>query len=143
MKVKIGFTGTRDDLTDFQKVSLKNYIANIKDPIESAHHGDCVGADTVFHNACVELGIKVVIHPPVVSALRAFNNAEEILPEKTYFERNRDIVDTCDLLIACPKTDFETKGGTWYTINYALKKKVPVVKICPESVWIDVDHLIE
>ena len=31
MKVKIGFTGTRDDLTDFQKVSLKNYIANIKD----------------------------------------------------------------------------------------------------------------
>ncbi len=141
--VKIGFTGTRDEITEWQRSALKDYLAGIKDPIESAHHGDCVGADTEFHNACEELGIDIVIHPPEKKDLRAFNTSDIILEEKSYFARNRNIVDECDVLLACSKTDFETQGGTWYTINYAIRKKKMIVIFYPERMGIKVDHLID
>jgi len=140
-KIKIGFTGTRDEITEFQKNNLKDTLQNIKDPIESVHHGDCVGADTAFHEICAELGLKIVIHPPEKQDLRAFNKGDVMIEEKSYFARNRDIVDECDLLIACTKTNFETKGGTWYTINYAIKRKKFVIKIFPERVEYDISYL--
>lgn len=142
-QIKIGFTGTRDEITEFQRTSLKTILQGIKDPIESVHHGDCVGADTAFHEVCTELGFKIVIHPPEKQDLRAFNKGDVMMEEKSYFARNRDIVDECDLLIACTKTNFETKGGTWYTINYAIKKAKLVVKILPETVEYDVSHLVK
>ncbi len=54
------------------------------------------------------------------------------LPPKTYFARNRDIVDAADLLIATPFNNFEEdRGGTWYTVNYARKRKKPIVIVWP------------
>jgi hypothetical protein len=41
---------------------------------------------------------------------------------KSFFARNRDIVDETDILIAIPATKKKT-GGTWYTINYSRKQK--------------------
>ena len=36
--------------------------------------------------------------------------------------RNKDIVNSCDILIACPENDKEViRSGTWSTIRYAKK----------------------
>jgi len=131
--MKIGFTGTRDKINKIQKKNLYDILFSIKNNVESAHHGDCIGADTEFHNVCSELGINIVIHPPVKKELRAFNKSNDIRIEKSYFERNRDIVNETDILIAIPKTDFETQGGTWYTINYAKKLNKKIVILYPSG----------
>ena len=40
------------------------------------------------------------------------------------FERNRLLVDKCDVLLAYLRTQ---RGGTFYTVNYAKKAGKPVV----------------
>ena len=53
---------------------------------------------------------------------------QEILHEKyvegCMFERNRKMVDECDLVFAYLK---EARGGTKYTVDYAKKKGKPIV----------------
>jgi len=79
---------------------------------------------------------KLIIHPPVDEELRAFcKNYYEIRNPFTHFARNRNIVDSSDLLIATPFNDLDRKkGGTWYTINYALKKGVDTIIILPNGI---------
>lgn len=105
------------------------------------HHGDCVGADASSHYLAWRYSAKVVVHPPSDPKLRAFvhrglywDDEFIVLPEKPYHERNRDIVDACDLLIACPKERGPVwHGGTWYTIHYAEKVGKPVTIIWPDG----------
>jgi hypothetical protein len=43
-----------------------------------------------------------------------------VLPVKPPFERNEDIADMCDILIAAPKAATEVlRSGTWATIRHA------------------------
>jgi hypothetical protein len=51
---------------------------------------------------------------------------------KSFFARNRDIVDETDMLIATLATKKET-GGTWYTINYSRKQKKHRVIVYPDG----------
>lgn len=70
--MRIGFTGTRDVLTDQQKQSLIQLLAEYR-PAEF-HHGDCVGADAEVH-AIVQrycTMARIIIHPPSNLAMRAF-----------------------------------------------------------------------
>ena len=61
-----------------------------------------------------------------------YSDGNEILPEKEYIERNHDVVDTCDLLIAMPNTELEVvRSGTWATIRYARKLKKVIVILEP------------
>jgi O-acetyl-ADP-ribose deacetylase (regulator of RNase III) len=118
----VGFTGTREGLTDNQLRQLRQLLRIAPENQYSlvAHHGDCVGADSEFHDLCEERGWKTVVHPPIKPELRAFKPSRTVMPSKDYLSRNRDIVDASTQVIACPKSKSET-GGTWYTINYAKK----------------------
>jgi hypothetical protein len=49
--IKIGFTGNRYGLSIEQKSHIKFILDNYTNIIVS--HGDCVGADTDFHNLCI------------------------------------------------------------------------------------------
>jgi hypothetical protein len=118
--VKVGFTGTRQGMTEVQCRHTAALLAGATE----AHHGDCVGADEQFHELCLGLGVPVVLHPPIDDRLRAFClSATHTLEARPYLERNRDIVNICDLLIAAPKEADEpdpARGqGTWSTIRYA------------------------
>lgn len=117
--MKIGFTGTRNGMTQAQKDELARISA--EEPTPSAfHHGDCLGADLEAFTIFKLAGIHTESHPPEDSRLRAFTQSSvEHLP-LPYLERNRRIVDSTDLLVACPAGFWETpRGGTWYTIRYA------------------------
>jgi hypothetical protein len=133
-QMKIGFTGTREGLTQAQHRSLVQELSKIGVPF-IAHHGDCVGADEAFHNEVLELGMPIVIHPPVIKTLRVYSFcATDIRPEKPYLARNRDIVNETDRLIACPQRQpLPEKGGTAYTVRYAQQKGKPVYIIWPDG----------
>lgn len=134
---QVGFTGTRDGMTDRQKRSFSKLIEVIG--VSEFHHGDCVGSDTEAHDIIVnnEKSIAIHIHPPKNSSMRAFNKSEHIHEEKEYLERNRDIVDATSILIATPKTCMEKQqSGTWTTIRYAQKANKLTFIIKPDGIAI-------
>jgi hypothetical protein len=129
--MNVGFTGTQKGLTKKQYSELKHWLKENKP--YSMHHGDCIGADAEAHVIAVSLNIATFIHPPICNSKRSFRKADYTYPPKPYLERNHDIVDSCDTLIACPKSrKRELRSGTWATVRYAEKKKKPLIIIYPE-----------
>ncbi len=135
--MKVGFTGTRNDLTEVQRVSLEGVLKTLQEA-EEFHHGDCKGADwhaaLLFHRLYPER--TIVAHPgPDGDPWRAHSPfASETREGKNHFARNRDIVDETALLVACPLQDSEQKqGGTWYTVRYARKAGKPIVIVWPSG----------
>jgi hypothetical protein len=121
-RIRLGFTGTRDGMTQHQRERLQRILDEHGWRIIEAHHGDCIGADEEFHDlVAATLGVDILwVHPPLVSKYRAFKQSPHILPARGYLERDRDIVDMTDALIATPKTKLRApRSGTWYTIEYA------------------------
>ena len=133
----LGFTGTRNGMNDFQKRVLQETIQNFGDALLEAVHGDCMGADTEFHQMIRSLTRARLVLRPGIGArdgkneTRAFNEADVVLPVGTFFSRNRDIVDACDFLVGAPLNGFR-KGGTWQTLRYAHKKRKPGLIIFPD-----------
>lgn len=101
------------------------------DEFPEFHHGDCIGSDAFFAQVAKEEGYHVISHPPVDETRRAFGVADESCPAKPFLDRNRDIVDETDVLLATPATPRVDYGGTWYTIRYAesLKKFVHISEL--------------
>ena len=112
----LGFTGTRHGMTE-EQIRAADFESW---EFGELHHGDCVGADTDMHRIARANGLVIAGHPPSDPRLRAYNDCDLLFPEKPYHDRNRDIVDACDVLLATPAEDEEQeKGGTWYTVRYA------------------------
>ncbi len=132
MTFKIGITGTRSGASEQRLVSLGHLMGSVvaRKPIVELHHGDCVGVDLQAAIMASNMDIHTVCHPPVDESLRAFHNSDTTLPKLNHFARNRNIVDASDLLIVIPYQDeWQPRGGTWYTHDYAVKKGVDVAII--------------
>jgi hypothetical protein len=127
----IGFTGGREHPTEHQLVTIRLALLAFKETAPNAHltfhHGDCVGSDEAAAIIAQKLGYYTVAHPPTNPKLRAYHSSDDILPEKGYFDRNRDIVNSSDVLLATPFKDEAQGGGTWYTIHYAQQTGVPSI----------------
>lgn len=132
--MKIGVTGTREGMTEYQLNNIRKGLIHFKrkhDEVE-LHHGDCIGVDIQVANIARNLGIKVISHPPVKEGLRAFHDSDIVLEADSYLSRDRRIVDSVNMLLVVPKepiTEFLSKrnSGTKYTHDYA--KKVGKAKI--------------
>jgi hypothetical protein len=122
--MKIGFTGTQHGMSKFQKKLLRRLLDN---DLDEFHHGDCVGADAEAHNIAdtERCACAIVIHPPSDSRKRAFkkvHDQDQMIKPKPYIQRNKDIVNAVDLLIAAPRSNKEElRSGTWSTVRYAKK----------------------
>jgi len=142
--VKIGFTGTHLGMTVIQRMyfetSLKSIIGD-SDVLEF-HHGDCIGADKQADESVVTHWIAnglmpralIVVHPPNDSKKRAYcqsyPESRILWTPAPYLNRNRDIVDETEVLIACPLSKIEQlRSGTWSTVRYARKlgKKIAII----------------
>lgn len=131
---KVGFTGTREGITDSALKVLNAFLPTIN--IEEFHHGDCIGADAIVHNIIMSNNIPIIIHPPKDNKARAYCHSNTILPTKDYLQRNRDIVDCTDILIATPSTKEEIlRSGTWSTIRYARKIGRPIIIFYNDGTW--------
>jgi hypothetical protein len=130
----IGFTGTRHGMTLEQSYRLYHLLCET--PTETVlHHGDCEGADSQAHGIALDAAIPSIVHPPADDRLRAYC-AEylELREPKPYHDRNRDIVDETEYLIATPaEREEQDKGGTWYTVRYARANDRSVTIIWPDG----------
>jgi hypothetical protein len=126
----IGFTGNREGLSDDQKTKIKEILDKCETDI-TVLHGDCVGADTDFHNLCInykqrnpDKNLTIHIYPPNNKTMRAFNVGDLIMNEEPYLVRNDNILKNSHYLIACPidKNIEILRSGTWSTIRKARKQ---------------------
>tara|TARA_R110000823_G_scaffold75450_1_gene172600 strand:+ start:2546 stop:3052 length:507 start_codon:yes stop_codon:yes gene_type:complete len=132
--IHVGFTGTRDGMTNEQIVNVARKLEEFKDfyihdnlrkGALCFHHGDCMGADFQAHGIARNLHYNVIIHPPENDKARQFCVGDMILPELPYIKRNHNIVEMSKYMIGTPKEDIEQlHGGTWATIRYARKNEI-------------------
>ncbi len=126
------YPGTRHGATADQLVKLIETLYKIG--ATEIHHGDCIGVDEQAHNVARELFLNIVIHPPQVDVKRAFCEGKKVtvLEPLPYLDRNKQIVNETDLLIALPgQVEEQLRSGTWATVRYAQRLHRPFVLITP------------
>ena len=129
--MKVGFTGTQKGMTAIQQLC----VAELIEGSSELHHGDCIGADDEVDQVGAALGIPKFIHPPLDNKKRAFcfRGIVGVLPSKPYLERNHDIVDESDYLVAAPSGAERIRSGTWATIRYARKMGKRICIVMPDG----------
>lgn len=131
----VGFTGTRMGMTEEQKAAFTRVIPPFT---KEFHHGMCEGSDTEAHNIIrtTLTGTKIVGHPSRDKTHEVDSICCELLPPMGHLARNRAIVDSVDYMYATPPSMEELpRGGTWYTIRYAVKRQKPCFIIFPDGSW--------
>jgi len=146
--IDLGFTGTQKGMTSHQGMALESLVRTLG-PIDKFRHGTCVGSDEQAHYRVRYLVKIICAHPPInrskamiipSSTFRIDGDPEgrsaDIItyPPKEYLDRNRDIVDQVNCLIATPDGPERQRSGTWYTIRYARKKGKEVYIIMPNGI---------
>jgi hypothetical protein len=137
----IGFTGTRKGMTLKQKEKFLEITKNID--IKEFHHGDCIGSDKDAHYIIRSINtliykihnkkIIIICHPPKYNKYRAHLNADIVLKPKDYLDRNKDIVNISNILIATPHNKEQLRSGTWSTIRYARISHKDIFIIYPDG----------
>ena len=120
--MKVGFTGTREGMTQAQRDAFRRTIRALD--VTEFHHGDCVGADAEAHDEVRQWcpDARIFVHPPVDATHRAGRLGDEQREPLTHFARNRRIVLACDVILGASLTPERTeRGGTWYTLDFAFK----------------------
>ena len=132
--MKLGFTGTSKGMTNYQFNQVRDFLNTYSHEITEAHHGDCVGADYEFHEFVrALLNVPIIGHIPINPNRRAFCKFDETRPPKNYLARNRDIIIESTHLIATPYSEKEQlRSGTWATIRYAIKYRIPIFIFPPK-----------
>jgi len=127
--MKVGFTGTRKGMTPVQLLRVGHLLDGLRP--QEVHHGDCIGADKQF-NDMVYKRIRCLIHPPENDKYRAHCKGSLVYPAKPYIDRNHDIVDETDMLIAAPaQPNPIVRSGTWSTVRYARQRGKFVILVKP------------
>lgn len=134
-----GFTGTREKITDAQLAWLYTELEDNR-PTE-VHHGACTGADIAVHETALDLDLLIHVWPPVnlkYCATQCLYPRRGVIvhPRMPYLNRDREIVQAATVLKALPKQEQQPPanlwGGTWYTVDFAQRMRVPV-DICYPS----------
>ncbi len=134
--MKVGFTGTREGMADAQLSAFGQWIYGRG--LTHFYHGCCVGADEQAARAAYDESpfVRVVGMPSdleVLTSGAAKAVCHHIADPKPPLDRNRDIVDACEVLVACPKGPEELRSGTWATVRYARKQGKRIVIVWPDG----------
>ena len=135
MNRHLGVTGTQGGMTIHQKSTAVRYIEWLHEQFGVLHHGDCIGVDIEFHDLARQLTKwRIVSHPCTITAKRAYSDAKMSYEPKSPLERNHDIADSIGMLLVFPKGyQEELRSGTWATVRYARKRKIPIWIIYPDG----------
>lgn len=129
--MRVSFTGTRFGMSEWQEEQLTNFLKENVKRISVFAHGACSGSDEKAHRLARLIGgasLYIAIFPST-SKTRVFGlDAQYVAEPAPPLERDMNIVNLGrDLLLATPLTMVKThRSGTWSTIGYAEKKKIPV-----------------
>jgi hypothetical protein len=136
----VTFTGTKAGMSSAQ---LQTFHDVLKDAgyVALFRHGACVGADRQAHNAAWGHVSVIDMWPSNVTQDMWAKHVKQhydrntptifsIQPIHLPLTRNRLMLIDSGLLIATPReTEEVIRSGTWTTIRYARKMKVPIVRI--------------
>jgi len=134
--LKLAFTGTRAGLKPMQFAKLTHVLQAVTTSQGEVewHDGDCIGADKEAHDIIMQIKrdwatrtptrtLRMIGHPGNMDSFRAGSVFDELRDPKDNIERNHDMVDESEVLVACPAgMDEERRSGTWSTIRYAQSK---------------------
>ncbi len=120
-----GFTGSQDGISEKQCKELERLFK--KYTVTILHHGCCTGADEQAHNIARKLGILITGHPPENQSKlsQCIYDCDFVIDARPYLDRNRDIVDDCEMLFVGPSKPEYLRSGTWSTKRYAKKSGTP------------------
>jgi hypothetical protein len=121
--VKIGFTGTREGMSETQKRQLAWMLAvfvyadyHVGREVE-LHHGFAIGADREAEEIATKLNVPK-------------RNIKRYPAGDDPLARDRVLADKVDIMVAAPKTDKEIRrSGTWATIRYTRALGKPVLML--------------
>src|SRR5687768_13423054 len=114
--MKVGFTGAKWGMTPRQRQEVEKALISLG--ATELHHGDCIGADEQAHEIARNLGLRIVVHPPLKDTYRAWCIYDVLRPVYEYLVRDAHIVEETRWLIAAPRThQEETRSGTWATVR--------------------------
>lgn len=139
---RIMVTGTREGMTISQWAEFGDEVVTRFVPFAGPHEfhdGDCIGADSQAHETVRDLqaqDVDVTLHghPCDLENYRAGNEYDVLYEIKPPIDRNHDMVDATDLVIATPKDYKEVlRSGTWSTIRYARLMKKHLIIIWPDG----------
>jgi hypothetical protein len=129
--MKIGVTGTREGANEQQLLEVIKFMESLGSGHE-LHHGDCKGVDIQVAAVAKVLGWRIVCHPPKTTEQQGYFGGDEMRKPLGYLQRDRNIVNETEILIVVPlQNQWQPKGGTWYTHDYAKKKNKPVTVFYP------------
>jgi hypothetical protein len=132
--MRYGFTGSSTETSTAQRVAFTGWVSAHSRDIDEFDHGDCVKADEFAHAVIREFtNAKIIVHPPTSGRKRAWCNGDVTWFPKPYLARNKDVVDSGEVLLAMPHGEEEQRSGTWSTIRYARKRGKPVVIFWPDG----------
>jgi len=135
--VNIGFTGTQEGTTPNQFASFCKLVRALSalDADNVFHNGDCIGADEETAIFVHTQGWKIHLHPPLNNGKRAFLDkiATWVSPRLQYLDRNKNIVNESNILIATPSGPEKLRSGTWSTVRYAIAKQKRTYIIYPDG----------
>jgi len=131
--MKVGFTGTQEGTTNEQFAACTEFF--LSEDVSEFHHGACIGADEEIHKLVVIMKSKVYKYPSTVTTKLGKCPGGYLACQAMHpLKRNPLIVDAVDMLLACPKTQYEIRrSGTWATIRYARKVGKPIMIIFPNG----------
>jgi hypothetical protein len=124
-----GVSGTREEMTSEQQHAFFALIIDaIRLGVTEFHHGACTGADAFVHFHLQRQMVMTHVHPATDTEHSAMgflvrHNRRVDHDPKPYAERNQDIVNASDVLIAAPryaeKDPRSKRSGTWMTVRKA------------------------
>ena len=115
--MKIGIVGARKYQDRQSVIDLVNSL-----PIESVIiTSGCRGVCTWVKEEAEKRKMEVIVFSPDLSNIRAWFEVP-----KRYYQRNKELVEACDLLHAFISKKDGYTGGTRFEIEYALKIGIPV-----------------
>ncbi len=131
----VAVTATRYSLTKAQVTRFMELITEL-DP-RVFLHGGCKGGDFLCGLLVKQLLPRCVVwaHPAndVPGWMAPYGSfSDKVAEEEPALQRNRTMVDTCNLLLGLPQ-DFteKTRSGTWATIRYARRWSETVPSFSP------------
>jgi hypothetical protein len=86
----------------------------------------CKGVCTWVKEAAEERGMKVTVFTPDLSNIRAWFD----IP-KRYYQRNKEMVEACDLVYALISAEDGLIGGTRFEVEYAVSLGIPILVPLP------------
>jgi len=127
--MKIGIVGARKYRDKQSVIDLVNYIPLDNQIITSG----CKGVCTWVKEAAEMGGMEVILFDPDLSSIRAWFDVP-----KRYYERNKEMIEACDILHAFISAEDGYAGGTRFEIEYAVKLRIPVQIHCENSIsqWV-------